>query len=175
MSKKMACYIRREKSLMSLGFRTYREYLASPLWRTIRLEILKRDKFRCRCGDRATQVHHTSYSFYVMRGDRPGRLISVCDKCHVNAEFNSGKKVKVSVANGRLRSQHYAKQVTLDKLEDPERIIGKGMRRRLRLMNCQWRDKPTYAEALVRLKVAVDRLPASELAASARKSPSKRS
>lgn len=61
---------------------SYREYLASDLWKTIRARVLKRDNETCCCGNRATQVHHREYSPAVMTGHNDAMLVSLCKPCH---------------------------------------------------------------------------------------------
>ncbi len=60
----------------------YDQYLRSPKWRSLRLQILERDNYTCRlCSTNpATQVHHDTY-------ERVGHefcddLLSVCLSCH---------------------------------------------------------------------------------------------
>ena len=73
----------------------YLEKLKDPRWQKKRLEIFKRDEWRCKCcgsKDRTLHVHHLCYS----KGKDPweideGFLITVCEECHkddsVKAEF----------------------------------------------------------------------------------------
>lgn len=90
--------------LRSLGYADYPAYLASELWATIRIRVLNRDSHECcRCGGRATQVHHRSYELNVLRGENDRQLMSVCGKCHRFAEFRcDGRKTRTSRANRRL-------------------------------------------------------------------------
>jgi hypothetical protein len=63
--------------------RQYPEYLRSMLWKKIRKRILKRDGNVCRrCGGRATEVHHRSYSEAVLAGNDDEQLVSICKGCH---------------------------------------------------------------------------------------------
>lgn len=59
----------------------YLKYLASDRWATLRLKILKRDKFKCKCGADATQVHHLTYDRIENELDED--LISICRTCHL--------------------------------------------------------------------------------------------
>lgn len=64
----------------------YSELLKHPKWQKKRLEIMKRDEFKCRfCGndEETLHVHHIKYN----GGCKPweydnGLLITLCDKCH---------------------------------------------------------------------------------------------
>jgi hypothetical protein len=92
----------REASLKALGFRTYAEYLASPMWERIRENVLTKARFVCACcGERATQIHHRSYDFLTMRGSAPKNLTPVCRRCHTAMEFDGERKVELEEANAR--------------------------------------------------------------------------
>lgn len=66
--------------------KTYSDLLKNPKWQKKRLEIFKRDKFKCRlCGDTETilHVHHKKY----INGHKPweydnGNLFTLCGHCH---------------------------------------------------------------------------------------------
>lgn len=96
-------YERRDGTLLAMGFKSYADYLQSPLWRQIRTRALDRDGGRCvRCGHAANQVHHLNYSEETMRGRKPASLVSVCRDCHEHAEFANGSKTTLVQANERL-------------------------------------------------------------------------
>lgn len=65
---------------------TYMDLLRDPRWQRRRLEIMQRDKFRCRsCGDETTtlNVHHS----YYVKGRKPWEyedteLHTLCEPCH---------------------------------------------------------------------------------------------
>lgn len=69
---------------------TYAEKLKNPKWQRKRLEVLKRDKWRCKkCGDKETtlHVHHKSYE----GGKEPwdydnSTLTTLCQDCHREVE-----------------------------------------------------------------------------------------
>lgn len=92
----------RMASLRAMGFKSYKSYLKSDLWRDIRLAVLSRKSTCIRCGESADQVHHGSYAEFVMRGNAPEYLHPVCDDCHRQAEFIGDKKTTIEVANQRL-------------------------------------------------------------------------
>lgn len=84
-------YAARRETLLALGYPTYQDYLCSNLWAKIRKRILALDGWACRtCGDKAEQVHHTSYSKGVLLGNDDKHLHSVCRKCHGLIEFHDG-------------------------------------------------------------------------------------
>ena len=77
-------YEQREESLRLLGFGSYEQYLSSPIWYFLRKIAMKKARGMCRgCNiNKATQVHHTSYSPRVLLGHRLDKIVPVCDMCH---------------------------------------------------------------------------------------------
>ncbi len=58
-------------------------YLKSDAWQRKRYVVLKRDNWKCvRCGERATQVHHTRYAKRNIGREPIDWLVSLCKKCH---------------------------------------------------------------------------------------------
>lgn len=96
-------YEQRDRVLRQMGFANYGEYLRSGLWRRIRARRLAVDEGRCRkCGQEATQVHHTHYHPLVLMGRKLRGLVSVCEDCHERAEFDGSRKCSPHEANSRL-------------------------------------------------------------------------
>jgi phage terminase large subunit GpA-like protein len=76
---------------------TYSDKLKSPKWQKKRLQVMKRDKFRCKmCGDENTtlNVHHLKYSNDPVDTELVD-LITVCEHCHELIE--SSKKNKENI------------------------------------------------------------------------------
>lgn len=95
-----AVYQKRNKKIRDLGFSSYAEYLASPLWASIRGRVLRRDKHKCQvCGDKATQVHHRSYTVAALRGTCLKAMKAVCRSCHELAEWEGSRKTHLMEAN----------------------------------------------------------------------------
>jgi hypothetical protein len=72
-----------------MGFDSYKSYLASDLWKSIKKKALSENKKKCsRCGERKAklQVHHRSYDLRTMVGSDTRSLSVVCSACHVLAE-----------------------------------------------------------------------------------------
>lgn len=75
--------------------KSYSEKLKNPRWQKKRLEIMKRDNFKCRlCGDTETtlNVHHLTYT----NGNDPWEydnkeLITLCEHCHCEIEHLTKK------------------------------------------------------------------------------------
>ncbi len=84
----------RERTLFYLGFKSYREYLKSPLWRMIREEVFRQKGRRCcLCGRRAQQVHHRRYDRATLLGLILTFLEPICVKCHDSIEVTpTGRK-----------------------------------------------------------------------------------
>jgi hypothetical protein len=62
---------------------TYDEYVASPLWVSIREKVLAAAGTKCTCCPRpATEVHHRDYRPRVLRGDDLAPLVALCRDCH---------------------------------------------------------------------------------------------
>lgn len=64
-----------------LGYKSYRSYLSSDLWFTIRARVLS-GACCSSCGGEANQVHHLSYSEAVLLGLDDSQLEAVCWSCH---------------------------------------------------------------------------------------------
>lgn len=79
-------YAERSREVRRLGFSTYKAYLQSDLWKTIRRRVLQRNGDCRRCGVVATQVHHASYDRKTMTGETINSLIPCCSRCHRTAE-----------------------------------------------------------------------------------------
>lgn len=72
---------------------TYQEKLEHPKWQKKRLEILKRDKYKCKkCGDEETRldVHHLEYNGDPWEAENK-HLVTVCKHCHVQVEIIKDK------------------------------------------------------------------------------------
>lgn len=92
-------YALRNMILSRLGFKTYRSYLKSALWNSIRTRVLSNNPTCVSCGSAATQVHHSKYTWSNMKGNSLKNLVSVCGDCHFFCEFEDGKKVSLDECN----------------------------------------------------------------------------
>lgn len=102
----MGHYDKRQEDLEKLGFKHYRAYLNSGLWRGIRKAAFARSKGKCHMCLKAkpAQIHHTRYDLPILRGD-PGcleYLVALCKYCHRNIEFTAGRKNTLEQANAIL-------------------------------------------------------------------------
>lgn len=96
-------YAQRDKVLLEMGFSSYREYLDSKLWKSIRARIFRVCSI-CVCGEPATECHHRSYKrrYLEGRGRIHKYITPVCRKCHQQIEFEGSEKMSLGWANARL-------------------------------------------------------------------------
>jgi 5-methylcytosine-specific restriction endonuclease McrA len=74
----------KKKSRRSPPRRTYQQFLQSAYWKDVRLQVLKRDGYRCQeCGRRQRlQVHHLTYRHHGKEGRYLQDLVTLCKNCH---------------------------------------------------------------------------------------------
>jgi hypothetical protein len=129
----LQAYRRRNKVLAGLGFASYEDYLASPLWAEIRERKLAAEGRRCfACGKVATQVHHGDYEretlrpiFHPLQREYDSwsdwldmaDLYAVCEPCHKWAEHFLGEKLPPESATKRLKNRR--RKNRLDEKEVP--------------------------------------------------------
>ena len=82
-------YDTRDNLLFQLGFSNYRDYLASEIWKAIRVKTLRKYPSCAVCGRKAVQVHHVKYTLDVLSGKSDKWLLSVCRTCHERSEVDS--------------------------------------------------------------------------------------
>lgn len=70
------------RNLSTLGFASYAQYQRSVTWKAIRKLVLERDANTCKCGEPATQVHHSQYDMLTLLGKNLTHLHSACASCH---------------------------------------------------------------------------------------------
>ena len=98
-------YIVRSTTLSSIGFKSYREYLSSPLWYSIKLKVftLKGHSCAAKCGKEAACIHHRKYHKEVLLGKDLGPLVPLCHGCHEKIEITpTGAKRSLKAANKLL-------------------------------------------------------------------------
>lgn len=78
----------RADSLRTLGFASYRDYLKSDLWISIKARAIRAARNKCaRCGSgERLQVHHRTYDLKTMAGGTLDGLTVACRRCHCAAE-----------------------------------------------------------------------------------------
>lgn len=91
-SKATGKYLQRNKSLPYLGYSSYRDYLRSSDWSVIRKDKMTNcPNCEC-CGKPASCIHHYCYHDSVLLGLYPALLVSVCNCCHKQIEFDEYKQ-----------------------------------------------------------------------------------
>jgi hypothetical protein len=92
--------------LNAYGYQDYKQYLQSPLWKSIRDKVLSSHRFcACGCGLIADTVHHRTYSEENLLGKSLRGLIALNHECHYQSEFSNGRKVPLNMANGELKER----------------------------------------------------------------------
>jgi len=106
-------YGRRNAILLEMGFKSYKAYLASDLWKSIRQRVFDRDGGICRlCLKRkAKSVHHVTYHEDTLRGETLDQLVSICGGCHVYSEFDSkGEKLTYTAEIGHRAHKRFKRK-----------------------------------------------------------------
>lgn len=93
----------RDAILRAIGFPSYRIYLQSELWGSIRKRVLRRTGRKCHlCELPASSVHHSKYTEENLRGNSLEFLHPVCDDCHELLHFDG--KMFVDLEETRSRT-----------------------------------------------------------------------
>jgi len=97
------CYKERNQNLKILGYVSYRDYLKSSLWQSIRERVFAISKRCFVCGESGKEVHHFGYGLEVLKGKDIAKLKCICRNCHQNAEFRTtGDKLPVDLVNVKM-------------------------------------------------------------------------
>jgi hypothetical protein len=77
-------WMSRNKKLVTLGFTSYADYLASPRWTELKRSALEQAERRCQLcdGNKRLQVHHRSYK-RIGTNNEWRDLVVLCKRCHV--------------------------------------------------------------------------------------------
>jgi hypothetical protein len=87
--RKRSPYTVRNEILTNLGLGSYKEYLKTQLWSSIRERVLKKYNYKCRvCGEATNTVHHIAYNEDIMLGISIDDLIVLCKTHHMLVEFD---------------------------------------------------------------------------------------
>lgn len=86
---------------------SYSELLKSPKWQKKRLEIFKRDRFKCKlCSDTETSlnIHHTYYENGKLPWEYESEsLVTLCEHCHYelkSLEITDIEDIKILKSTG---------------------------------------------------------------------------
>lgn len=91
-------YESRDYYLQLIGFNSYRDYLASDLWKKVRQKVFAIKGRKCHlCGAEATALHHHRYYLNELLGRRRGLkfIDPICGECHESIEFDGGRKANM--------------------------------------------------------------------------------
>lgn len=88
-------YEKRDGILMTMGFWSYRRYLRSDLWASIKAAKMDSAGWKCElCGESAQCIHHTSYSKKTLTGKNLRGMLAICRACHYHVEHDeNGRKL----------------------------------------------------------------------------------
>lgn len=82
-------YRQRDETLKKMGFSTYQDYLADPMWGAIKRRCLQLADGKCKiCGKAAQTAHHIGYGKDTLLGLNQNALVAVCGRCHRKIEFD---------------------------------------------------------------------------------------
>lgn len=82
-------YLKRNQLLLEIGYASYSDYLAGPLWASIRAKVMADAKHLCcLCQNKADAAHHIGYGRNTMLGLKLSSIVAVCHSCHTKIEFN---------------------------------------------------------------------------------------
>lgn len=94
-------YEERNNTLYKMGFNSYREYLSSQIWRSIKRKFLFGACHAC-ANKRAVVLHHKAYDEYTLRCGSSATLVPMCYDCHQAIEFDGISKNTLGQANREL-------------------------------------------------------------------------
>ena len=110
----------RDYVLKLYGFASYKCYLQSELWSSIRAKAMREMKCCCGCGARPTQVHHKSYTEANLLGHDLRGLVGLNGHCHHGIEFDGDRKTSLGQANGWLRKRQFDNAANFSPPSDAE-------------------------------------------------------
>lgn len=107
--------------LKKLGFKSYRDYLASPIWQRVREKVFRVKGRQCAlCSREATQIHHNRYHEADLLGRKLKYIHPICGKCHEQIEFRSGEKATLAQAKQtfkKIRKAHVPELIERDQIQ----------------------------------------------------------
>lgn len=104
----MDWYEDRRLLVADLGFTTYREYLRSDLWKSIRSRVFEEKSRNCcnrKCQKKATCVHHEFYTASALEGSCIRYLWPLCDTCHSKVHARRKGKMVDLMESSRILSR----------------------------------------------------------------------
>jgi len=94
-------YVKRDRVLKQIGFKSYKKYLQSRLWFAIHHAVMDREGWACKlCVSGGAQIHHLRYDRADLLGHELKYLVPLCRECHHAIEHDSaGRKINLERAN----------------------------------------------------------------------------
>jgi len=93
-------YAARNELLRSFGYRSYKSYLASDEWKSLRAQVFAEFPHCICCESKSQVVHHFRYDSATLLGVHRLHLAPLCHACHEKMEvLPSGEKATLSHAN----------------------------------------------------------------------------
>lgn len=93
-------YAIRNELLREMGYQSYKEYLQTALWQSIRARVLCENQTCQMCNkETSTIVHHLKYDKATLSGKSIKRLRALCEICHHIIEFDGDRKNSLKQAN----------------------------------------------------------------------------
>jgi hypothetical protein len=120
-------YGKRNKMLAHIGFQSYAEYLASPLWAKIRRRVFARGWECYVCEEPSTCIHHDSYDMDTLLGKSLAWLFPLCAECHHQIEFDdvTHRKLLPEETRRRLRELRASRTGEDPEFEERQTSTGK--------------------------------------------------
>ena len=98
--KQAFVYEVRNELLLAFGYRTYKQYLKSHEWASIRSQVFAEYEYCICCDSRAQVVHHVRYDSATLLGVHRLNLAPLCHRCHEAMEIDEcGNKGSLARAN----------------------------------------------------------------------------
>lgn len=101
-AKEKEKYLVRNEVLKSIGYSSYKEYLQSDEWKSIRSAVKEKYSECICCNSHVEVIHHVRYASYVLLGLHLEELAPLCHKCHEAIELTDGEKNTLQKANMKL-------------------------------------------------------------------------
>lgn len=119
----------RDKTLLKLGFASYRDYLHSKLWKLIRAGKLEETPKCELCGCAARHVHHMDYTQDTLQGRKPWKLVCLCAGCHKSVEFREDGSKKNHEAVYKQLKRRLKERGAWERHIDPEYLAKRARRK----------------------------------------------
>lgn len=101
-------YQNRAVVLQQLGFKSYKDYLKSDLWKKVKQKVFRKKGSYCSlCNNPATTIHHNRYHRNDLIGKKTTFLNPICHECHQKIEFSDTKKSSVREAHLKFQTKRY--------------------------------------------------------------------